>query len=85
MRLDKYLQVSRLIKRRTIAKQMADAGRVFVNNKKSKPSEEIKLNDYISIKFGHKTLNIKVIEVKEYASINEAANMYELVNGTNDD
>ena len=66
MRLDKYLKVSRLIKRRTVAKEVADHEKIMVNDKISKPSTEIKVNDIISIKFGTKLITIKVLNTNEY-------------------
>lgn len=60
MRLDKYLKVSRIIKRRTIAKELADDDRVFINDKKAKPSSEIKVGDVIEIKFEHRHIKIEV-------------------------
>ena len=65
MRLDKYLKVSRIIKRRTVAKELADDNRVFVNDKKAKPSAEIKVGDIIEIKFEHRHIKIEVTFVAE--------------------
>lgn len=63
MRLDKFLKVSRIIKRRTVANQAADGGRVIVNGKPAKPSYEVKINDIIEIKFGDKTSKYKVVSI----------------------
>jgi len=79
MRLDKYLKVSRLIKRRTVACEACDGGRVSVNGKTAKPSHEIKPNDIIEISFGEKKIKIKVIEVKEHVLKAGAADMYEVI------
>lgn len=79
MRLDKYLKVSRIIKRRTIAKDACDAGRVSVNSKIAKSSYEIKENDIIGIRFGEKTTNFKVLSIKETVSKNDASSLYEIV------
>ena len=65
MRLDKYLKVSRLIKRRTVANEAADSGRVIINGKVAKPSYDIKINDIIEIKFGDKISKFKVLKVPE--------------------
>lgn len=65
MRLDKYLKVSRIIKRRTIAKDLADDDRVFINDKKAKPSSEVKVGDIIEIKFEHRHIKIEVSFIAE--------------------
>lgn len=65
MRLDKYLKVSRVIKRRTIAKDLADDDRVFVNDKLSKPSQEVSVGDEIEIRFGHRHIRLKVLYMSE--------------------
>ncbi|MGN1300434.1 MAG: RNA-binding S4 domain-containing protein [Clostridia bacterium] len=63
MRLDKFLKVSRIIKRRTVANEAADGGRVIVNGKSVKPSYEVKVNDIIEIKFGDKTSKFKIVNI----------------------
>lgn len=63
MRLDKFLKVSRIIKRRTVANEAADGGRISVNGKVVKPSYEVKVNDIIEIKFGDKTSKFKIINI----------------------
>ena len=65
MRIDKFLKVSRVIKRRTVANDAADGGRVFVNGKKVKPSYDIKVGDVVEIKFGDKTAKFEVLIVPE--------------------
>ena len=79
MRLDKYLKVSRLIKRRTVAQEACDGGRVSVNGKPAKPSHDLKENDIIEISFGEKKLKVKVTELKEHVLKAGAADMYEVV------
>ncbi len=79
MRLDKFLKVSRIIKRRTLAKQIADQGRILINDKVAKSSSTVSVGDVLTIKFGNKTSKIKVLELKETTKKNEAAGMYELV------
>lgn len=76
MRLDKYLKVSRLIKRRTVANEACDSGRVFVNGKMAKASQEIRPDDTIEIRFGQRTLCVQVKSVDEHAGKEEAAAMY---------
>ena len=77
MRLDKYLKVSRLIKRRTVANEVSDMGRVFVNGHSAKPSKQIKENDIIEIQYTTKTLKVKVLKVPVGAvSVQEASTLY---------
>ena len=79
MRLDKYIKVSRLIKRRTVAKAACDAGRVQVNDKQAKAGTEIKVGDTIAIGFGDKQLRVKVTEISETVKKDEAKEMYEIM------
>ncbi len=65
MRLDKFLKVSRVIKRRTVANEVADAGRVTVNNKIVKPSYEVKIGDIVAIKFGDKISKFEILKIPE--------------------
>ncbi|HIZ56176.1 MAG TPA: RNA-binding S4 domain-containing protein [Firmicutes bacterium] len=76
MRLDKYLKVTRLIKRRTIANEACDAGRVFVNGKEARASYDVKENDIIEIHMGAKPLKVKVLKVNEYATKENAGDHY---------
>lgn len=79
MRLDKYLKVSRLIKRRTIANEACDSGRVKANGKVCKASYDVKIGDIIEIGFGTKTLKIKVTDIKETVLKNDAQTLYEAI------
>lgn len=79
MRLDKYLKVSRLIKRRTLAKEVSEQGRIEVNQRSAKASTEVKAGDMIMIRFAKKTLLVKVLTVKESAKKAEATEMFEIV------
>ena len=79
MRLDKYLKVSRIIKRRTVANEACDAGRVAVNGKQAKASVEVKPGDTIEIKFGDKTTKLEVLVVKETVRKDDAAQMYQIL------
>ena len=79
MRLDKYLKVSRLIKRRTVANEACDAGRILVNDKPARASYEVKEGDIIGIDLGARSLRAKVVSVKETARKEEAALMYQLL------
>ncbi|MBP3718598.1 MAG: RNA-binding S4 domain-containing protein [Eubacterium sp.] len=79
MRLDKYLKVSRLIKRRTVANEACDAGRVSVNGKVTRASYDVKVGDEIEITFGNKTVKARVLKVAETVKKDEAADMFELI------
>ncbi len=79
MRLDKYLKVSRLIKRRTVANEACDSGRVSVNGKIARASYDIKAGDEITITFGAKPLSVRVLEVKDTAFKDAARTMYEVI------
>lgn len=79
MRLDKYLKVSRIIKRRTIANEACDAGRVLVNGKVARASYDVKTDDIIQVEFGGKTMKFKVVSVAEAIRKEDAAAMYIMV------
>ena len=79
MRLDKFLKVSRIIKRRTVANDACDAEHVQVNGKRAKASYEVKENDIIEITFGQRTLKVRVLDIKEFTKKNEAASLYEVI------
>ena len=79
MRLDKYLKVSRLIKRRTVANEACDGGRVLVNGKVARASYDVKAGDEITITFGAKPLSVKVVEIKDSSFKEDARQMYEVI------
>ena len=79
MRLDKYLKVSRLIKRRTIANEACDAGRVTVNDKVAKASQDVKVGDVIAIRFGDKTVKAEVLLVQETVRKEDAKEMFRYI------
>lgn len=79
MRLDKYLKVSRLIKRRTVANDACDAARVTVNGKAAKASYDVKLGDMITVAFGTKSLTVKVLDIRDTTKKTEAVGMYEII------
>ncbi|MGT2934959.1 RNA-binding S4 domain-containing protein [Streptococcus castoreus] len=80
MRLDKYLKVSRIIKRRPVAKEVADKGRIKVNGVLAKSSTDLKLNDQVDIRFGNKLLTVRVLEMKDSTKKEDAIRMYEIIN-----
>lgn len=77
MRLDKYLKVSRLIKRRTVANEACDAGRVLLNDKVARASAEVKVGDVITIQFGNKDVKVEVLTVQETVRKEEAKEMFQ--------
>lgn len=79
MRIDKYLKIARILKRRPVAKELAENERLLVNKRIAKASTEIEVGDLIDIMFGHRTITIKVLDIKEQASKQEALEMYEVV------
>ncbi len=79
MRLDKYLKVSRIIKRRTVANEACDAGRVSVNGKVARASYDVKVGDVLVIQFGTRELKAEVVSVQETVAKNEAALLYKLL------
>ena len=76
MRLDKYLKVSRLIKRRTVANEACDAGRVLINNKVAKASTEVKVGDVIEIGFGTKSVKVEVLDIQDTTKKDEAKELF---------
>ena len=79
MRLDKFLKVSRIIKRRTVANEACDEARVSVNGRPVKASYDVKVGDVLEITFGQRLLKVRVKDVKEYTAKNDAALLYEVV------
>lgn len=80
MRLDKFLKVSRLIKRRTIAKEIASDGVIEINGRIAKPSSKIKVDDILTLKLGTHKLTIKILSIKEVSRKNDSQDMYEVIN-----
>ena len=79
MRLDKYLKVSRIIKRRTVANDACDAAHVTVNDKPAKASYDVKKGDVICVSFGQRTLKVRVLDVREHAAKADASSLYEVI------
>lgn len=84
MRLDKYLKVSRIIKRRTVAKEACEGGRVSINSKVAKPGTEIKEGDVIEIRFASRSLKARITSVAEHVRKEDAKEMYEILEGIED-
>ena len=79
MRLDKFLKVSRLLKRRTVAQEACEGGKVSVNGKDAKSATKLKIGDEVEIRFGSSTLKFRVLELNEKAGKAEAGLMYEII------
>ena len=79
MRLDKYLKVSRIIKRRTVSHDLASADRVLVNDKLAKPGLKLKIGDIIELTLGNKVITFKVLNLNGYANKSNASEMYEII------
>ena len=82
MRLDKYLKVAHIIKRRTIAKETIDKDKIYVNGKLAKPSTNVNESDIIEIEYASKTLKVKVLSTNEYTSKSDSSSMYEVIENT---
>lgn len=79
MRLDKYLKISRLIKRRTVANEACDAGRVFVNGKQARASYDVKPGDVLEIQLGERVLKAEVLSVVEFVKKEQASDLYRMI------
>ncbi|CCX37237.1 s4 domain protein [Clostridium sp. CAG:1013] len=79
MRLDKYLKISRLIKRRTVANEACDAGRVLVNGKQARASYDVKVGDVLEVQLGERVLKAEVLSVVEYAKKEQASDLYRMI------
>ncbi len=82
MRLDKYLKVSRLIKRRTVANDACDSERILVNGNVAKASYNVKIGDEITVSFGQKSVTVKVLDIRETTKKSESVGMYEVISET---
>lgn len=79
MRLDKFLKVSRIIKRRTVAKDATNGGVVLVNGKESKASTKVKVGDVLDITFGERTMTVRILDLKDTTKKEEASQLYEVI------
>lgn len=79
MRLDKYLKVSRLIKRRTVANEACDAGRVLINDKPAKASANVKVGDILTIQFGNKDVKVEILDVRETVKKDDATELFKYI------
>ena len=79
MRIDKFLKVSRILKRRTVAQEAADAGKIFVNGKQVKPAYRLKIGDVVEINYTSGTMKFRILELKETVKKDEASSLYEVI------
>lgn len=79
MRLDKFLKITRIIKRRTVAKDACESDKVLINGKLSKPSSKVNVGDILEISFGSNTLKVEILEIREHVRKDEAQNMYRII------
>lgn len=79
MRVDKYLKVARVLKRRSVSKELADQERIFINERRAKPSSEVKIGDLITVLFGNRELTIRVLDTPKQVSKSDATLMFEVV------
>ncbi len=79
MRIDKFLKVSRIIKRRTVAKDVCEDERIYINGKPVKPSKEVKVGDIVTVRFGNRSLSVKVLSIESVVTKAQAEDMYEIV------
>jgi ribosomal 50S subunit-recycling heat shock protein len=79
MRVDKFLKNSRIIKRRTVAKEACEQGRVFINEKQAKPGDEVKIGDIVKINFGTGSMNIEVLSVSDNVKKDDASGLYKTI------
>ncbi|MEW8973596.1 MAG: RNA-binding S4 domain-containing protein [Tissierellaceae bacterium] len=79
MRIDKFLKSSRIIKRRTVAKEACEQGRVLINDRVSKPGDDVKVGDIVQVKFGSGIMKLKVLKLMDNAGKDEASTLYEII------
>lgn len=79
MRIDKFLKISRVIKRRTVAQEACDGGRIEINGKTAKPSKDVAVGDVVSVTFGNRTMTFEVLSVDERQTKQSAENMYRII------
>lgn len=79
MRIDKFLKVSRIIKRRTVAKDVCDEERIYINGNPCKPSKEVKVGDIVTVKFGNRSLSVRVLATDSVVTKAQASELYEIV------
>jgi len=79
MRLDKYLKNSRLIKRRTVAKEACDSGKITINDKTAKPGTEVKVGDIVKMTFGEKEMSVEILDIKEHVTKESSKELYKII------
>ncbi len=82
MRIDKYLKLSRIIKRRSVAKEACESGKILINGVQASPSSRVNIGDKLQIRFGSRTMTVKVVDIKEHVPKDNASDLYEVISDT---
>ena len=85
MRIDKFLKLSRIIKRRSVASDACDSGRIFINEKQAKPSKDVKVGDVVTVSFGDREITFKILSIDERQTKQSATEMYEIISNTTEE
>ena len=85
MRIDKFLKLSRIIKRRSVASDACDSGRIFINEKQAKPSKDVKVGDVVTVSFGDREITFRILSIDERQTKQSATEMYEIVSNTTEE
>ena len=85
MRIDKFLKLSRIIKRRIVASDACDSGRIFINVKQAKPSKDVKVGDVVTVSFGDREITFRILSIDERQTKQSATEMYEIISNTTEE
>ena len=85
MRIDKFLKLSRIIKRRSVASDACGSGRIFINEKQAKPSKDVKVGDVVTVSFGDREITFKILSIDERQTKQSATEMYEIISNTTEE
>ncbi len=85
MRIDKFLKLSRIIKRRSVASDACDSGRIFINEKQAKPSKDVKVGDVVTVSFGDREITFRILSIDERQTKQSATEMYEIISNTTEE
>ena len=85
MRIDKFLKLSRIIKRRSVASDACDSGRIFINEKQAKPSKDVKVGDVVTVSFGDREITFRILSIDERQTKQSSTEMYEIISNTTEE
>ena len=85
MRIDKFLKLSRIIKRRSVASNACDSGRIFINEKQAKPSKDVKVGDVVTVSFGDREITFRILSIDERQTKQSSTEMYEIISNTTEE